>query len=239
MKTSPVTLLMLVLIFVFCNLIFTAGILLFAAARKVWVEEVRIFFGPTVLAVPVRGVVVKINTIPLGSSVKFGAAPRENHEITNQGVDANPTHRPYVTLPHAERVLLALSAPLVTFAFGAFLIGPGTAAKGWLDFFPQFVRGALDPNANGAQRVREFFGVLDTDSYKYAAGMFAVKFSAFNCLPAAACIGATVMMEALRALRVPPLVERMVAQLFAYMMVPLLIAIALWAYALIHTITRG
>ena len=126
---------------------------------RLHVEEVAVFVGPSLLQVPVRRTLWRLNCIPLFSGyVKFlGQDPADP-----QPVPPPPGLLRYTDLHPLSRILIVLSAPLALTALGAALLGPAEFARWAAQLPPEVYESLRHPHAHLAAILRRFIESFST-----------------------------------------------------------------------------
>jgi hypothetical protein len=143
--------------------------LAFALHQRAAIEEVALFFGNSLLRIPLRRFVFRVNLVPLGSYIKFNAEPQS----------ANSAFRPFPCLSRSERLLLHASPLVAMGCIAICLLGSTQAGQRFREFWTIGIRDSMAPASDGAIAVRKFFDLLPAHPL-VATGRLAVIFLALN-----------------------------------------------------------
>ncbi|MEZ6081626.1 MAG: hypothetical protein R3C56_39940 [Pirellulaceae bacterium] len=128
------------------------------------VEEMSIYYGPTIYERRVSSFVLKLNSVPIGGSIRFSAKAYE---------------RTYVW----KKLVLCLSGALFLLMMATVFLGFEGTLNSIIEGVRQIVFGTLSPLKSGSQMLSAVHVYLRTEPFGAALGMVAAKMCSFELLP--------------------------------------------------------
>jgi membrane-associated protease RseP (regulator of RpoE activity) len=136
------------------------------------VEEIELFWGPTIARIRLGVTLLLVKLLP---------GPGGRVKLRGKGGDEFNTG--FNDLHPMRRILIVAAGTLAVLAVASACLGPRAGIRSVGHGFRQVVRGGLAPEAIGAPLVRSMLHVIRTRPWRTGLGTIAAKMAALNLLP--------------------------------------------------------
>lgn len=146
------------------------------AIAGVRIDEIAVFYGPTLTKFKLGVLPIKVGVLPMGGSVSFDTEDFWGRSLLT-------------------RLVVRLSGPVLIFITSAICLSISIAFHEFIDGFGQILKGALSPLQYGPHLIEKYFAVVEDSPVIAGYGILAAKIAAYYLLPIAGLPGGQVIME--------------------------------------------
>lgn len=221
--------------------VYAAALSLIARVLGACPTEVAVFQGPRLFGCRIGRTEWRLNLIPLGARVLFGAPRPESGSDSQSGLDPARVeelariHEEFHAKPLFVQALMNLSGPVSMVLIAACFLGPSEGMSSLSRGFAQVFQGAWSPFEVGAPLIQGFLDLVARGGALSAAGILSAKLAALNLLPIPMLAGGQVLALLLVGRRTPPLL--IYAQWLGLLL--LVIVYTAWGIALVRVALGG
>lgn len=144
-----------------------AGLALATIDARVGISKVRLFHGPRIADLVIRGICIEIGCIPTGGYIELSDGVLESGSNT---------------LSATRRIALRLNGCIATFLLAVLILGVAKSVNSILVGFGQSVVGAIAPVSEGQGLMRGLLVTISGGHVVYSLGFVASKLTSLNLI---------------------------------------------------------